>query len=1122
MDLGSTTPGIRVTSGNIHAEHSTLVFGVNQIGSDINKEQKIAQQCKDSLFIAEPSQVRSELVDSKGDLTAGTCKWILEDRAYQSWLQSSETQLLWISGGPGRGKTMLSIFLTRKLESMVHDPPRSLLYIFCGEKLHNTEVAILSSLIWQMVERFPCLLQRALAKLRTREGNEQARTPSRVDLWDIFKDMTRDPNLGPVLCLIDGLDECHKDSTRWLLDKLRLIFDKESQSLIIPSSPFKLLMVSRNITGLHRYDRVDLERRTSETAQDVARVIDARIKEHDLFSELDEDFKDEIKTTLQERSDETFLWVGFAIQELLRAETKTEIREVLQNIPKGLDGLYSRILLRIKDERQDDVARLLRWVVQARVPLTASQLADALKLEVQTVHDLVTMSASLLVYGEQTRAVLHVPRVLGWYLPEFDHIPTESLWNTRDSVIKPVHASVSDFLKGEAKSKIQVPEKFRIDPAMTNFELAERCLGRIEAGFSASQLETRVQLRGMGDTFLPYATYIWDQHARQSEKHIGNLFDPQKSFFDQEGHRGLFTSTRGRGIRASAMGPKDSSQFVPKIKDIDCKDSLDMTALAHALALGHISTAQFLVARGASLTRYSSDVSLVPICIAFRGGFGTAEPFLKKALEVSIFDRLKWRNMRKVEDQLFFIAVASGDMKLAQLLLKHGVTLRAPTASAALKIALKSQADPSMIDLLIKHGALKNSPDFPYLIYLAMQGPEDEAFDRAEMLLQSGADPTQRSPGGTTPPLEEAVRFLNLRLVKLLLEYGADIDSLSDYSRAALSCAMRSPSQDPRLVEWLLQHGVPADIPDMSDLNLLREAIFCEHKEVLEFLLQHGADANAQFEPVFGQRGSNRPLHACIIMSRLSMAELLLQHDADVNGRGKEGCTALHLVTEATAAKIILNHGADIEARDNKSRTPLMCAASNPHYSFWQARLLEDSVGVEGEERQGRIDSVPESDTETGIIKLFLERGADVEATDSRQKTALMLAAKSQNNLGVLELLEGGADPNARDEAGMTPLHHLMLGPHPARYKWYYRYIAVALTESGADINAETRPQDGQPARTVLDLLPLDRLDWEQAEVASFLIARGALSLQFEMKTVRAKIQRAKIQPALERALEGE
>lgn len=92
---------------------------------------------------------------------------------------------------------------------------------------------------------------------------------------------------------------------------------------------------------------------------------------------------------------------------------------------------------------------------------------------------------------------------------------------------------------------------------------------------------------------------------------------------------------------------------------------------------------------------------------------------------------------------------------------------------------------------------------------------------------------------------------------------------------------------------------------------------------------------------------------------------------------------------------VLLARGATVDARDGQGRTPLMAASEF-----------------------GRSD----------VVDMLLTAGADPAAVDQKGKTALHLAAGSfwanaSDRLGALiQLLNRGANPNARDADGMTPL----------------------------------------------------------------------------------------------------
>lgn len=115
---------------------------------------------------------------------------------------------------------------------------------------------------------------------------------------------------------------------------------------------------------------------------------------------------------------------------------------------------------------------------------------------------------------------------------------------------------------------------------------------------------------------------------------------------------------------------------------------------------------------------------------------------------------------------------------------------------------------------------------------------------------------------------------------------------------------------------------------------------------------------------------------------------------------------------------------------------------------------------------------------EQEVVDLFLRGGMSVHVEDEQGTPAIIIALKKGYTVIARILLNGGADPNARDKMGFTPLL-LACGKATSGYK----AIAEKLIQKGADINVRDR----------LGWTPLLlSLSGGTAEIAEILIERGA------------------------------
>jgi ankyrin repeat protein len=172
------------------------------------------------------------------------------------------------------------------------------------------------------------------------------------------------------------------------------------------------------------------------------------------------------------------------------------------------------------------------------------------------------------------------------------------------------------------------------------------------------------------------------------------------------------------------------------------------------------------------------------------------------------------------------------------------------------------------------------------------------------------------------------------------------------------------------------------------------------------------------------------PLVAALAKKHFSIAELLYRRGADVDVRGREEKTPLREACQAGDMDIVewlLNHGADVNAQGYLRWTPLHTAACYGQLKASQA---------------------------------LIEHNADIHIQNDLGESPLHLAASPQvkrDHVDIMRvLLDHGANPNARDNDGSTPLHHS---------SWWQKQACGAtigtlegtrlLLEHGAIIDAE-------------------------------------------------------------------
>ncbi len=426
--------------------------------------------------------------------------------------------------------------------------------------------------------------------------------------------------------------------------------------------------------------------------------------------------------------------------------------------------------------------------------------------------------------------------------------------------------------------------------------------------------------------------------------------------------------------------------------DVNAAQPDGMTALHWAVRLDDIETAKLLLHAGAnvqavnrfgltplSLAASNANTAMIRLLLAAKadpdfagpGGetalmtaasLGNVEPvkaLLEGGANVNIKDTA-------TQSTALMIAVREHHPEAAQTLIAHGADVNAPTRTGETPARRPPGAGGGSHGAGIVRGGLPDrgqQEPTPGAMSALLYAARDGRLDMAQMLVTAGADVNQIEANKINP-LQMAIENNHVDVARFLLDHNADINAADFWGRTPL---------------WLAVEMRNLDIDKNGENGVDRTSLL----SFIQTLLSRGAKVNARTVDY-------PPIRRWIMpVNDLSWVDIT----------GQTPFFRAALSGDVTVMRLLLDKGADPKIGALQGTTTLMAAA-----------------GINWVGGQTYSDSFLEA------VKLCVEQGVDVNATNSMGLTAIFGAANRGSNDIIEFLVSKGAKLDLKDKEGRTPL----------------------------------------------------------------------------------------------------
>lgn len=756
--------------------------------------------------------------------------WIHKNETFQTWRDSSTHAALWLTGGPGSGKTVMTASIIEQLQDGSRSSKPLILYYFVDgkETEKSNHLNLVPALIDQILDTKNHLIGIARKAAGTDGNVYSTLNKSTKIIHSIIK------GIPEIFLFVDAIDECkvlegvrteeEEDAKR--ADLLQRLIDLRNHTtclkLFVTSGTDSNSRIASVFDALHT-PRISLN--IGCMNEDIKQYLTVGLRrfkhirhEEDKNHAKEKEIKQRIKDTILNDAAGMFLyafmaWTTFQYCEPIwddkSLEKRFEMLKVLaagtdeetikkaagakSNEPFTLSAFYLNIMKTLPKRGQCSTKKLFQWLVTAQSPLTLQELREAFTLKInhrsKTDMGLMGMDAFIMTLRDSCGALIKITNTVSLY-----------------------HQSVKEFF-------LETNHEFSFTRNEAELYSSTACLTYLSfTGLGNTVLGPRSEFEMYNDDgrlmldypLLKYAAVYWPQHVSQVQKipvvwdmlvswaRSGNLNVCCRIYRYNKGPGGLtmdvtllhvLCSLGLESLVAIAFSVDVSPTWIAMVNTCD---SLKRTPLHWAAANGHNGIILLLLKSGAKAEQMDSN-NLTPLELALQSG--NSEAVLTLIGECELKNR--WLEM----------AVIGGHTAVVELLLKR-------------------RADVNAVSSTTEYGSALHAA--------AYRGDEEIV----QVLLDVNANVNLfRDKFGT--PLQVAAFQGNLGVVTLLLDHNADTNSKAGIHGTALQAAAQRGFLD--IVEKLVASGADVRAPAGAIGTALYLASGAGHGDVVEILEILGA-----------------------------------------------------------------------------------------------------------------------------------------------------------------------------------------------------------------------------------------------------------------------------------------